>query len=102
MVARVSRYDVGADRISDAAAAFGEAAQEIERLDGFAGGFVLVDYEDGRTMSVTLWNSQAALEQSESAARRARNSAADAVGGSVLSVETFDVARELRPATRSA
>jgi heme-degrading monooxygenase HmoA len=102
MQARVARYEVASERIEDAVQAFGQAAQEIQEQDGFAGGYVLVDYEDGRTMSVTLWNSQAALEQSESTARRARNSAADAVGGSVLSVETFDVARELRPAAGSA
>jgi heme-degrading monooxygenase HmoA len=101
MLARVARYEVGADQIGGAAEAFGEAAREIENLDGFAGGYVFVDYEDRRTLTVTLWANHAALEQSEAAARRARNSAADAIGGSVLSVETFDVARELRPAADS-
>jgi hypothetical protein len=48
-------------------------------------------------MTVTLWDNHAALEQSESVARGLRNSAAEAVGGSVLSVEKFDVARELTP-----
>ena len=97
MLARVARYEVAADSISDAADAFGEAAKKIETLDGFEGGYVLVDYEDGRTMTVTLWSNQAALDQSESVARGLRNSAADAVGGSVLSVEKFDVASELQP-----
>jgi heme-degrading monooxygenase HmoA len=96
MLARVSRYEVGADSIAGAAEAFGEAAKAIEQLDGFAGGYVLVDHEDGRTMTVTLWENQAALEASESVARGARNSAADAVGGSVLSVEKFDGVRELK------
>jgi heme-degrading monooxygenase HmoA len=95
MLARVARYEVGSDRIQDAVDAFGSAGKEIEQLDGFAGGYVLVDYEDGRTMTVTLWENDAALEQSETTARTARNRAAEEVGGSVLSVEKFEVAQEL-------
>ena len=97
MLARVARYEFEAGRIDAAVQAFGEAATQVEQLDGFAGGYVLVDPEDGRTMTVTLWDNHAALEQSESVARGLRNSAAEAVGGSVLSVEKFDVARELTP-----
>ncbi len=95
MLARVARYEVGPDRLQDAVDAFGEAGREIEHLDGFAGGYVLVDYEDGRTMTLTLWENDAALEESETTARAARNKAAGAVEGSVLSVEKFEVAQEL-------
>jgi heme-degrading monooxygenase HmoA len=95
MQARVARYEVGSDRIQDAIEAFGEAGKQIEGLDGFAGGYVLVDHEDGRTMTVTLWENDAALEESEKVARSARNKASEDVGGSVLSVEKFEVAQEL-------
>jgi heme-degrading monooxygenase HmoA len=95
MLARVARYEVPSERIDDAVQAFGEAAETIQEQDGFAGGYVLVDYEDGRTMTVTLWENQAAADSSESVARSARTNAANAVGGSVLSVERFDVAQEL-------
>jgi heme-degrading monooxygenase HmoA len=95
MLARVARYEVDSSRIDDAVNAFGEAVKEIEGLDGFAGGYVLVDHEDGRTMTVTLWDNFAALENSERTAGKARRDAADAVGGSVLSVEKFEVAQEL-------
>lgn len=95
MLARVARYEVPSDRLQDAVDAFSEAAQEIQALDGLVGGYVLVDYEDGRTMTVTLWENQAALDSSESATRAARTNAANAVGGSVLSVERFEVAQEL-------
>ena len=95
MLARVARYEVDSTRIDDAVAAFGDAAKELEGLDGFAGGWVLVDHEDGRTMTVTLWNNFAALENSERTAGKLRREAAGAVGGSVLSVEKFEVAQEL-------
>jgi heme-degrading monooxygenase HmoA len=95
MLARVARYEVSSDRIGEAVAAFGDAAKELEGLDGFAGGWVLVDHEDGRTMTVTLWENFAALENSERTAGKLRREAAGAVGGSVLSVEKFEVAQEL-------
>ncbi len=95
MLARVARYEVEAERIDDAVRVFGEAATEIEGLAGFAGGFVFADQEDGRTMTVTLWDNAAALENSEPTAGRARRKAAEAVGGSVLSVEKFEVAHKL-------
>jgi heme-degrading monooxygenase HmoA len=95
MLARVARYEVNQDRLTDAIDAFSEAGKEVEQLDGFAGGYVLIDHEDGRTMTVTLWESDAALEDSEPTARSARNRAAGAVDGSVLSVEKFEVSLEL-------
>ncbi|HEX3267039.1 MAG TPA: antibiotic biosynthesis monooxygenase [Gaiellaceae bacterium] len=95
MLARVARYEVSQDRLTDAIDAFSEAGKEVEQLDGFAGGYVLIDHEDGRTMTVTLWESDAALEDSEPTARSARNRAAGAVDGSVLSVEKFEVSLEL-------
>jgi heme-degrading monooxygenase HmoA len=96
MLARVARYEVDRERIDDAMQAFAEAATQIEQLDGFAGGFVLIDHEDARTMTLTLWQNSAVLESSEHAARNARRQAVESVGGSVLSVETFEVAQELR------
>ena len=95
MLARVARYEVPSDRIDDAVESFGQASSQVEQLEGFAGGFLFVDHEDGRTMTLTLWESTAALENSERSAGKLRREAASSVGGSVLSVETFEVAREL-------
>ncbi|MGZ4309920.1 MAG: antibiotic biosynthesis monooxygenase [Gaiellaceae bacterium] len=95
MLARVARYEVPSDRIDDAVESCGPAAGEVEHLEGFAGGYVFVDHEDGRTMTLTLWESQAALENSERTAGKLRREAANSVDGSVLSVEKFEVAREL-------
>jgi heme-degrading monooxygenase HmoA len=95
MLARVARYEVPSDRIDDAVESFGQASAEVEHLEGFAGGYLLVDHEDGRTMTLTLWENQAALENSERATGKLRREAAGSVDGSVLSVEKFEVAREL-------
>jgi heme-degrading monooxygenase HmoA len=93
--ARVARYEVSRDQLEQAVAAFGEAGRQIEHLEGLAGGYVLVDNEDGRTMTLTLWDNAVALENSERQARNLRREAAEAAGGSVLSVESFEVAQEL-------
>ena len=95
MFARVARYEVPGDQLEQAVAAFGEAGKQIEHLEGFAGGYVLMDEEDGRTMTLTLWQNAVALENSERQARNMRREAAESVGGSVLSVEKFEVAQEL-------
>jgi heme-degrading monooxygenase HmoA len=101
MLARVARYEVPSDRIDEAVESFGQAASVVEQLEGFAGGYLFVDHEDGRTMTLTLWENQAALENSERSAGKLRREAASSVEGSVLSVEKFEVARELaaRPAS---
>jgi heme-degrading monooxygenase HmoA len=96
--ARVVRYEIPPNRTDDAADAFGAAAGEIEQLNGFVGGYVLIDHEGARTMTVTLWNNLATLENSEHEAGRLRRAAAASVDGSVISVERYDVAHELRPA----
>jgi heme-degrading monooxygenase HmoA len=93
--ARVARYEVPEDRLEEAGAAFGQAGEEIKHLDGFAGGYVLVDSEDGRMLTLTLWENSATLESSEHAAGAARRHAAEAAGGNVLSVEKFEVAHSL-------
>jgi heme-degrading monooxygenase HmoA len=93
--ARVARYEVPGDQLEQAVAAFGEAGKQVEHLEGFAGGYVLVDEEDGRTMTLTLWENAVALENSERHARNLRREAAESAGGSVLSVEKFEVAQEL-------
>ena len=95
MLARVARYEVPFDRLEDAVEAFSSAAEEIQELPGLVGGYVLIDYEDGRTMTITLWGNQETFDSSESAARAARTKAAHSVDGSVLSVERFEVAQEL-------
>jgi len=65
MLARVARYEVDSSRIDDAINAFGEAAKGLEGLEGFAGGYVLVDHEDGRTMTLTLWDNRRRRVRSE-------------------------------------
>jgi heme-degrading monooxygenase HmoA len=95
MHARIARYSIEPDRCDEAVDSFRTAGEELAKLDGFAGGYVLVDRHDGEIVSVTLWQSGAALETSESKAGALRRQAVGAVEGEVLSVGAYDVALDL-------
>ncbi len=70
---------------------------QARQIPGFAGVLSLVDRETGKGITVTLWESEAALRTSEEAADRLRGQAVSAVEGSeLLSVERYEVAIDER------
>ena len=65
-------------------------------LEGFRGIYILFDHESGRSLAMTLWESEEDMRASEEAALRARSESAEASGEDVVSVERYEVAlREL-------
>ena len=95
MQARLATYRIDPDRCTDALSAFGQAGEEIAQLDGFIGGYLLVDGDAGDVVTLTLWDSGAAVDRSNVRASGARQRAVDSVGGEVVSVRRFSVARPL-------
>jgi len=93
--ARVARYEVEEDRMDTAAEAFREAASQLASLAGFQGGYVFTAAEDGVIMSMTLWASRSAMENSEVRAARVRQEATRQVEGEVTSVQCFEVAVDI-------
>ena len=59
--------------------------------DGFLGILLLFDRESGRSLSVTLWESEEEMKASEDAARRARTESAEAAGEIIVGVERYEV-----------
>lgn len=92
MFARVVRYQVEPERCDEALAAFEKAAKAIGDIDGITGGYVLVDGDSGRIMTVTLWEDRAKMEASEVRASRLRQEALRTVEGDIESVERLRVA----------
>jgi heme-degrading monooxygenase HmoA len=95
MLARISRYEIAPERCDEAVEAFTTAGRDIAAMDGFHSGYVLVEPETGALMTFTLWQDQQALDASATRAASARRRAIAVVEGDVLSVQTFDVVREL-------
>jgi heme-degrading monooxygenase HmoA len=95
MFARVARYEVEPERTDEAIEAFRAAAEQLEGLSGLKGGYVLADWEDGVIMSMTPWESRAAMDQSEVKAAGLRQQAAKGVDGSVVPVHCLEVPIEI-------
>jgi heme-degrading monooxygenase HmoA len=93
--ARLARYAIEPDRVDDAVEGFRDASREISQLDGFRGGHILVDYENGTLMTMTFWENRAALEASDVRAAAARQAAVRPSEGEVQSVSTYVVPFDL-------
>jgi heme-degrading monooxygenase HmoA len=89
MVARVSTYRGGSDKLLDG---FRRTTEALAQLDGFERAYFLTDAESGRSMTMTVWASQAAMDASAEWAEKAREHAAHDSGAVVESVTGFEVA----------
>ncbi len=97
MFARVSTFQGPPDQTAEGIRVAREQILPTARLmDGFKGIYLLFDRESGRSLSITLWETEADMQASEAAAGRARAESAEASGETVVGVERYEVAlREL-------
>lgn len=93
MYARVITLEVSPDRIEDATRFDQEQLlPQLQQLDGFKGFIALGDRRNGKLLGVALWEDEEALRGTEGAAAGIRDRAAEATGGTVTSVENYEVA----------
>ena len=95
MFARVVRYQVPTELYDEALGHFGEAAREIEGINGFEHGYVLADRDSGLVVTVTLWRDRSALDRGDVRASAVRQRAIRAVGGSIECVDRLEVVVEM-------
>lgn len=95
MHARLARYAIEPDRIDDALESFREAGRELAELEGYEGGQVLVDSDEGTLLTLTLWTNRAAMDKSEVRAAGLRQRALRTVDGEVQAVTCYEVPFEL-------
>jgi heme-degrading monooxygenase HmoA len=93
--ARLVRYAIEPDKMDDALGAFRQAGRELADLQGFKGGHVLVDHDEGTLMTLGLWEDRAALDRSEVRAASLRQRALRSVDGEVRSVTCYEVPFDL-------
>jgi heme-degrading monooxygenase HmoA len=89
MFARVSTYRGGTGGLLEG---FRRTTEPLARLEGFERAYFLTDAESGRSMTVTVWESRAAMDASADWAEKARDHAAHDSGAVVESVLGFEVA----------
>jgi heme-degrading monooxygenase HmoA len=64
---------------------------QLQQLDGFEGFIAVRDRENGRLRGLALWESEDALRATDEAAARIRGGVTEATGGTVASVENYEV-----------
>jgi hypothetical protein len=90
--ARVNFLETTPERIADVAQVVRNVVHPgIRGENGYVGYVVLGDRQTGKAIGVTLWETEAAREQSDVKARRIRPHVEQETGGTMRSVETYDV-----------
>lgn len=90
--ARVSRLDGDPTKIDEASRA---AQQDIlpraRQFPGFKGVYTLADRKSGRSLIITLWESEEQMRSSEQQAEQLRQESAERGGGRVVGIERYQV-----------
>jgi heme-degrading monooxygenase HmoA len=92
LFARVTRYQIPEARFGEVVPAFRNALDEVQQLDGNKGGYLLIDRDNNTALTLTLWETQAALQASEVATSRMRSDSINAVDGDILTIDRCEVA----------
>lgn len=96
MFARVSTFQGSPDQTAEGIRVTREQILPAAKLmDGFKGIYLLYDRESGKSLSVTLWETEVDMRASEEAANRVRVQSAEASGEKVINVERYEVALQV-------
>jgi Antibiotic biosynthesis monooxygenase len=92
MFARVNFLETTPERIADVARVVRDVVHpRISGETGYVGYVVLGDHQTGKALGVTLWETEAAREQSDVKARQIRPQVEQETGGTMRSIEKYDV-----------
>ncbi|MPZ68080.1 MAG: hypothetical protein GEU71_00935 [Actinobacteria bacterium] len=92
MQVRISTIEGDAGKIDDAVATINESVLPVLKgLEGFTAANFLADRSSGKMIGLTFWDSESALEASVEAVNPIRTAVVDAMGGKVVSVESFEL-----------
>jgi heme-degrading monooxygenase HmoA len=103
MFARVTWVEIPPEQLEQGITNFREQVVPAARqLAGFSGAALLVDRSTGRAASVTYWESEQTLRDSEAGASTLRTQATQASGGRVREIERFELVFQERSAPPQA
>ena len=93
MFARVSSFQGSPEGVDEGIkVAEEQAVPAAQALPGFKGLMMLVDRNTGKSMAVTLWESEEAMRASEEAANGIRSNVATATDEQIVGVDRYEVA----------
>ena len=100
MHARVTTLQGSPDKMDDATRHVQEQTlPQLQQMDGFKGFVALGDRNSGRLVGVAFWESEGALRATEQEVSGVRSGVAEAVDGTVASVEQYEVVVYEAPST---
>ena len=100
MHVRLTTIEGSPDRMDEATRHVQEQSlPQLRQMDGFKGFVALGDRQSGRLVGVAFWEDEEALRATEGAVSGVRSGVAEAVGGSVASVEEYEVVVYEAPST---
>ena len=73
----------------------GQVQPFVAGLPGNAGGMFLIDREGGRALTLTLWESEEAAEETDRNAEKSRRSTVEATGVELLERGRYEVVAQL-------
>jgi heme-degrading monooxygenase HmoA len=92
MHVRISTIEGDAGKIDDAVATINEKVLPVLKgIEGFTAANFLADRSTGKLIGVAFWESESALDASVEAVNPIRSAVADAMGGTVTSVESYEL-----------
>ena len=100
MYARLTTIEGLPDKMDDATRHVREQTlSQLQQMDGFKGFVALGDSQSGKLLGLAFWESEEALRATEGAASSVRSGVAEAAGGTVASVEQYEVVVYEAPST---
>ena len=92
MHARVTTIQGSPDKMDDAERHIHEQTlPQLQKMEGFKGFVSLGDRQSGKVLGVAFWEDEEALRATDEAVSSVRGGAAEAAGGTVASVEEYEV-----------
>ena len=89
---RVNTIEGSPDRMDDVTTHIQEQTlPQLRQMEGFEGFIALGDRNSGKLLGVAFWESEEALRATEQALSSVRSGAAEAAGGTLVSVEQYEV-----------
>ena len=92
MHVRISTVQGDPSKIDDAVAVVNDKViPTLKGVDGFRAANFMVDRSSGKLVGVVFWDSEEALNASAEAVNPIRNAVAEAAGGTVASVDEYEM-----------
>jgi heme-degrading monooxygenase HmoA len=67
----------------------------LNQMDGYEGSYFFVDHKSGKALTITLWESEEAMQRTEEALRPFRKEVAEGLSANIVDVEHFEVGENL-------